>query len=105
MSSSYLEYQFKVAPLQPGTEILLAQLSMLPFESFEETKEGLNAYIREEDWEENLLDQIQILHNKSVLITYQQKKIPAENWNERWETNFTPIVHTRQNELGHNFIK
>ncbi len=92
MSHSYLEYKFIVSPLQPGTEILLAELSMLPFESFEETKEGLHAYIREEDWEATLLDRVQILHNKSIQITFQHKKIPAENWNERWETNFTPIA-------------
>jgi len=91
MSHSYLEYQFTVHPFQPGTEILLAELSLLPFESFEETEEGLHAYIRSEDWAADLLDEVQILHNKSFQITHQLKEIPAENWNETWETNFTPI--------------
>ena len=91
MSHSYLEYQFTVHPFQPGTEILLAELSLLPFESFEETEEGLHAYIRSEDWAADLLDEVQILYNKSFQITHQLKEIPAENWNETWETNFTPI--------------
>lgn len=91
MSHSYLEYQFTVKPSQPGTEILLAELSLLPFESFEETPVGLNAYIRSEDWDATLVDDLQVLHNKSFQITHKLKEIPAENWNERWETNFTPI--------------
>ncbi|NNE03729.1 MAG: 50S ribosomal protein L11 methyltransferase [Eudoraea sp.] len=91
MSHSYLEYQFTVEPLQPGTEILLAELSLLPFESFEETGEGLKAYIRSEDWEATLLDELQLLQNKSFQISHQLREIPIENWNERWETNFTPI--------------
>ena len=78
MSHSYLEYQFTVHPFQPGTEILLAELSLLPFESFEETEEGLHAYIRSEDWAADLLDEVQILHNKSFQITHQLKEIPVE---------------------------
>ena len=37
----YLEYDFTVSPLQPGTEILIAQLGYAGFESFVENQTGV----------------------------------------------------------------
>ena len=45
MSSNYISINFIVKPLYPGAEILLAELSQLEFEMFEETDLGLVAYI------------------------------------------------------------
>ena len=72
-------------------DILLAQLSEYPFESFEETEKGLNAYIRKEDWHNDLLKDIGILKDTSFHITQQIREIPPENWNKKWETHFDPI--------------
>ena len=38
---NYIEYIFKVEPMQPGTEILIAELGYAGFESFVETEEVL----------------------------------------------------------------
>ncbi len=92
MSHVYIECSFEVSPKVPGTDILLAQLSEHPFESFEETEKGLNAYIRKEDWHTELLEQISILQDPSSKITQQIREIPPENWNVKWETHFDPIV-------------
>ena len=91
MSHFYIEYSFVVSPKTPGTDILLAQLSEYPFESFEETENGLNAYIRKLDWQNELLQHIGILKDPSFQITYQIREIPPENWNKKWETHFDPI--------------
>ena len=40
MTQSYIEYHFTVSPLQPASEILVAQLGALEFESFIETETG-----------------------------------------------------------------
>ena len=45
MSQIYIEYHFTMAPLQPASEILVAQLGALNFESFTETETGIKAYI------------------------------------------------------------
>ncbi len=37
----YIGYYFKVQPMQPGTEILIAELGYAGFESFVETEEGV----------------------------------------------------------------
>jgi len=91
MSHYYIECSFGVTPKVPGTDILLAQLSEHPFESFEETEKGLNAYIRKQDWQIELLEEISILKDPSFKITQQIREIPPENWNEKWETHFDPI--------------
>lgn len=91
MSHYYIECSFEVTPSVPGTEILLAQLSEHPFESFEETEKGLNAYIRKQDWQSELLADIGILNDPSFKITQQIREIPPENWNKKWESHFDPI--------------
>ena len=45
MDDSYLSISFKVYP-NSGIEILIAELSLLEFELFEEKPQGLIAYIK-----------------------------------------------------------
>ena len=88
----YLDYEFKVSPIQPGIEILIAELGYVGFESFVETDEGVNAYIQKDDWDETILDDIQILNSNEFEITYSFQEIKQTNWNEEWEKNFNPII-------------
>ncbi|WP_274476252.1 50S ribosomal protein L11 methyltransferase [Mangrovimonas aestuarii] len=88
----YLSYQFKVSPLQPGVEILIAELGYAGFESFVETEEGVTAYIQKEEWHEGILKDIQVLHSDEFEISYEFEEIEQVNWNAEWEKNFTPIV-------------
>ena len=90
--SIYIEYDFKVKPLQPATEILIAELGYAGFESFVENEEGVQAYIQKADWHEAILEQIQILKSEEFIITYESKEIAQVNWNAEWEKNFDPIV-------------
>lgn len=91
MESRYVCYDFSVSPIEPGAEILIAELGLLPFESFEETETGVKAYIQESEVYENMLDEIYILTNKDFVIDYQSYTIEQVNWNEEWEKNFEPI--------------
>lgn len=87
----YIEYTFKIHPLQPASEILIAELGQLGFESFVETQEGVQAYLQKQDWKEDVLDSIFILKNPDFEISYRSKEIEQENWNVTWERNFNPI--------------
>ncbi len=91
MSLNYIEYHFRVSPLQPGTEILLAELGYTPFESFIETEDGLKAYIQSEQWNDGILDEIDILRSSEFDILFTYKEIKQVNWNKEWENNFDPI--------------
>ncbi len=88
----YLGYYFKVLPLQPTTEILIAELGYAGFESFVETEDGVNAFIQKEDWRDEILDDIHVLHSKEFEIQYESEEIEQVNWNIEWEKNFTPIT-------------
>ena len=88
----YLGYNFKVAPLQPGTEILIAELGYAGFESFVETEEGVTAYIQKDEWHEDILDSIHILGSDEFEITFDFNEIEQTNLNEEWEKNFNPII-------------
>lgn len=89
--STYIEYSFEIKPLQPASDILIAELGEAGFESFLENDEGILAYIQKEDWQEDILDSIEILNNDQFASTYTFKEIAQENWNETWERNFRPI--------------
>ncbi|MDP3354081.1 MAG: 50S ribosomal protein L11 methyltransferase [Flavobacteriaceae bacterium] len=88
---NYIEYDFKISPLEPATEILIAELGEVGFESFVENEEGVFAYIQQVDWSENVLSDIQILQSSEFEITYIHKLIEQVNWNIEWEKNFNPI--------------
>jgi ribosomal protein L11 methyltransferase len=88
----YIGYEFKVEPLQPATEILIAELGYAGFESFVEHSKGVTAYIQKDDWNAFILEDIQILNSEEFKITYEFNEIEQTNWNAEWEKNFKPIV-------------
>ncbi|PVW16404.1 50S ribosomal protein L11 methyltransferase [Marixanthomonas spongiae] len=92
MLNSYLEFAFTVTPVQPGTDILIAQLGEAGFESFVETETGVLAYIQKGEWQEPILDAVGILSSDLFAIDYTKKEIAQTNWNAEWENNFTPIA-------------
>lgn len=88
----YIGYYFKVEPLQPAVEILIAELGYAGFESFVETEEGVTAYIQKEEWNDKILEDIDILKSDEFNISYTFEEIEQTNWNEEWEKNFNPII-------------
>ncbi len=88
----YIEYRFKVVPMQPGADILIAQLGETGFESFVEEDEVVLAYIQKDEWSVGILKNVQILENPMFDIKHEHKEIQQENWNATWEQNFHPIV-------------
>lgn len=91
MSNIYIGYHFTVEPKELGSEILIAELGETPFESFIETENGLSAYIQKQYWNEDILNDIQILESPEFNIEYTFEEIEQVNWNEEWEKNFEPI--------------
>lgn len=88
----YIGYYFIVKPLQPASEILIAELGYAGFESFVETEEGVTAYIQKEEWNENILEDIHILKSDEFEISFTSEEIEQTNWNAEWEKNFNPII-------------
>lgn len=88
----YLEFNFKVTPPQPWSDILMAELIEAGFDSFTEQPDGILAYIQKELYDENQLLQLHVMNHDAVKIEYQWQEMPNINWNEEWEKNFDPIL-------------
>jgi ribosomal protein L11 methyltransferase len=91
MSNIYLGYHFTIEPKELGSEILIAELGELPFESFVESEFGVTAYIQKQLWNEHILDDLFLLNSPQFVISYTVEEIEQVNWNEEWEKNFEPI--------------
>lgn len=91
MDNIYIEYDFRISPKEPATEILIAELGEVGFESFVENEFGVLAYIQKNDWFKTILKDIFILNSGEFQIDFEHKEIAQTNWNEDWEKNFEPI--------------
>lgn len=92
MEFSFLHFEFKVSPLNPGSEILIAELSQIGFDSFQENNDGVSAYIKLELFNDHIFNKLRILNNKEFEISFQKKYLENINWNSEWESNFDPII-------------
>jgi ribosomal protein L11 methyltransferase len=91
MDNIYIEYNFTFSPKEPTSEILIAELGNVGFESFVENENGLAAYIQKTDWNSDILAEIFVLSSDEFAIKYTLNEVPQTNWNEEWEKNFEPI--------------
>lgn len=72
-------------------EILMAQLSDWPFESFHEDGNHIIAYIQKHDITQDLLESVNSY--KDVWFRdYQMDKVEDKNWNAVWESSFNPVT-------------
>lgn len=85
---SYLAYHFTVEPPQPGSEILIAMIADMGFESFDYSDTGFTAYIKENEAEKPQLSGLQF---DDFTFTWSIEKIGDANWNAEWEKNFEPV--------------
>jgi len=85
--SNYISIRFDGVPKEQQ-EILIAQLSELNFEGFEEGPKYLTAFIPEDQLQEAALQQL--VTDSSYTIS--REIIAQKNWNEEWEKNFSPVI-------------
>jgi len=89
--SHFVCYDFTVEPVNPGCEILIAQLSQLGFDSFQENSDGISAYIDSTILSSVTVEDIQILNSIEFNISFEFYNVKKQNWNIKWESNFEPI--------------
>lgn len=92
---NYLSVRFRLDSYnEENAEILVALTEEMGFESYEYADEFLTAYIKEDLFNEDELNEI--LPSKeggfSFNVSYTFEKVKNENWNKIWESNFQPIV-------------
>jgi ribosomal protein L11 methyltransferase len=85
----YLKFEFQTNP--ENNEMLIALLGELPFESFEENENGLDAYVQVKNETPEIEERILELKNLFE-FSHQKTLIKYQNWNAVWESNFDTIV-------------
>ncbi|MER2998118.1 50S ribosomal protein L11 methyltransferase [Pontibacter populi] len=72
-------------------DIFTAELGELGFNAFEENEEGFSAYIDEDKFSQEALEEVVNRYAGMVQVEYTTQKIERQNWNEEWERNFEPL--------------
>ncbi len=89
----YIELSIKLSPVQPFTEIIIAQLAEVGFDSFVENEEGVQAYgpVSQVDMDVVLKETMLSEKRDDVTISFEKLIIEAQNWNAVWEADFEPV--------------
>ncbi len=74
---------------QQQIELLIAVLSENGFESFEEKKNNLAAFIAQKDFDERSLKSTLQIFNLD--FPFRIEIIKPQNWNAEWEKNYNPV--------------
>lgn len=85
--SEYIQILFQnISPEQSG--LLIAELSNIGFDGFEEEGDSLKAFIHANGFDEKSMNEISEKSN----IPFIKSVIGETNWNAVWESNFQPVV-------------
>lgn len=90
MVQTFLEVDIK----NPSSfsEVIIAELDQLGYHSFEETEEGVKAFVVELDFDEEELKAVQQNYEDLFEFTYTISQLENKNWNEEWEKNFKETI-------------
>lgn len=79
--------------METACDLLCDLLGQVGFEAFEETEEGLDAYILEESFDKGDMAILEEFVLPGVVWSYEMEKVEDKDWNETWEQEgFAPIV-------------
>ena len=87
----YTEVDIKVNPVAPFSDILVARLNEIEFESYTEDETGLKAYVQTHLLDESAVKEIIAEVAELCELTFSINKVKQENWNKKWENNFEPV--------------
>lgn len=73
-------------------DLLIDLLGSLGFDSFNDIEDGFEAFIQSDLFSEcamvNALEEFE----EDIAYTFVVSEVPHENWNEKWEQNFSPMT-------------
>ena len=93
-SQEYVEVAIRITPFsEENAEILTAEISELPFESFTSEDPYLKCYIQKELYDQQALKVVLAgVEDYGFEVEFSSNLMPAVNWNAVWESQFTPII-------------
>jgi ribosomal protein L11 methyltransferase len=93
-SQEYIEVSIKITPYSDeNAEIVTAEISELPFESFTTDDPYLKCYVQKELYNQQALKVVlDGVSDYGFDVEFSSNLMPAVNWNALWESQFTPII-------------
>jgi ribosomal protein L11 methyltransferase len=87
-----IKVTFQFSEIDPWNDVAIASLSEIGFDSFVELETGIEAYINENEFDQELIqtDFIDSI-KEQVNVFFEVEKIPFQNWNAVWESDFKPV--------------
>lgn len=86
----FIELKVTVPP--DFSDILIAELAEIGFESFLDTDYGVDGYIPAHVFDEQQVTSITEKYSHLTPINYTFSTIKRRNWNEEWEKSYEPII-------------
>jgi len=74
------------------SEMLIAELSQLGYDSFLEDDQNLVGSITEELFSEEALTAMMERYKNAFPLTYKWEKVAPQNWNKLWESNYPYVI-------------
>jgi ribosomal protein L11 methyltransferase len=87
-----IKITYHFSEIEPWNDIAIAALSEIGYDSFIELENGIEAYININEFDEELLNEGILKEiSEQVQIDFSIEKIPFQNWNAVWESDFKPV--------------
>ncbi|UII34140.1 50S ribosomal protein L11 methyltransferase [Fulvivirga ulvae] len=74
------------------SEIIIAELGELGYNSMMETEDGVEGYIEIEKFSGQDVKDLVAKYAKLTPLSYTIEEVERKNWNEDWERNYDPII-------------
>lgn len=105
--NDYYKVKFTLAPcLAYECDILAALLADVGFESFEQTDDGVDAFVKKELWDKDAVSEVIKLYDFEAKIDFNEELVVGQDWNEEWEKHyFNPIVFEDKCVIHSSFHK
>lgn len=91
---NYFELKLVFSKAEPWKEVFTALLAEIGCDSFSdgETDNELLAYITDEDFHAETVENLLTTHGYDVQIQFETRPVKTENWNAIWESNYSPVL-------------
>lgn len=87
----YLQASFTFKTIEEyQKDIFIDDLAQIGFDSFEDTFEGMNAFVIKEQF--NSVEFDSLVKIQDFDFSYELIEVEPQNWNKAWESNFKPLV-------------
>ena len=104
---NFIQVDFCITPYEEYVaDVLAAELGEMGFDTFVPTSDGLQAFIAEELFDEDVLKSLISDFVIEATIDYSVTTIESKNWNEEWEKHyFEPIIIENECVIHSSFHK